>query len=572
MSDVATELVPTEETAPPRVIESDSKPEKKKPKEGKADAKEESREEEIIGKSGPVSSEIKALRLAEDRTLREMIETFGTHTAYKVRVTRIKPEHVTLNGKKVATSGFLEWVEGQPIDEEWLQEKYGGGKYELSFRKRGPKGGWEYGGQVTTEVAGAPSLENLPGGQDVTPAPAAAAAGGEAPSVVTRAMDFMAQQVTAANQRAEKGGGGSSELVELMREQLHARDSELAAMRGELRDAIHRLSQPPPKTKEDEITGRLLDKMIDQDSARIQALRTQYESEIRQIKDNAREDDKRAQDRHEREMQQQRMNHEREIAMLRQSHETSLATLKSSHEVALASAQGSFTTQAALLQADNKRLERDNNELREEVKELRAKKEKSLPEQIKEMKALKELVTGDDDSSESSGIERVVEAVTNPETIAAVGSIFKKGQQQAEAAQAQAVAQAAPRPQRPQVVKDRATGQKFILKNGELLPAKKMPPPGTPPEVAALPEINPDELKMVVNYLENACTAGTDPGVVVQSFGPHVPEPIRVAIRDLGGVDQFLIKVAKLPSSSPLLANQAGKNWCRKLGKALAGE
>jgi len=37
------------------------------------------------------------------------------------------------------------------------------------------------------------------------------------------------------------------------------------------------------------------------------------------------------------------------------------------------------------------------------------------------------------------------------------------------------------------------------------------------------------------------------------------------------GVDGFLTDVAKLEGTSPL-ASQAGRNWTRKVGKALLGE
>jgi len=37
------------------------------------------------------------------------------------------------------------------------------------------------------------------------------------------------------------------------------------------------------------------------------------------------------------------------------------------------------------------------------------------------------------------------------------------------------------------------------------------------------------------------------------------------------GVDGFMSKVAKLQSASPL-ASQAGRNWVRKVGKALVGD
>lgn len=555
----------TEESPPPVA---DAKP------NGKArekEAKKEKREIKDDGDDAPSarpnsSAEIRKLHIAEDATIREVVEALGDEGTFTIKIFRRDPEYTKdAMGKNVLTRGYLETVD-RKIDEAWIQQKYGGGTYQLTFRKRG-------GGYVTHRtitIAGDPDLSALPKAvattAAVTPPPA------DSSPLAIQAMGLMSKQLERAEERAERAasGGGNDVVLTMVREQLEAARKEKSELLRELAELRAAISRPPPKSADQEVTSRLLDKMIDQDSARLQQVRMTYDSEIRQLKESHLQDLARIQDRMDREMQQLRNQHERELALVRQSHETSLATLKSSHEVALASAKASFETQAALLQSDNRRLERDNNELRAEVKELRAKKEKSLPEQIKEIKALKDLVTDGDDAEPASAIEKVAEAVTNPETIAAIGSIFKRGQGD-QPQQAPAVQQPVARPRRA-VVRDQATGQKFIVEGNQIRPAKKMPPPGTPPEVAALPEIDPNDLKMVVGYLENACTAGTDPALVVQSFGAHVPEPIRVAIRDLGGVDQFLIKVAKLPSSSPLLANQAGKNWVRKLGKALAGE
>jgi hypothetical protein len=561
--------------APPPKLANGKKEARKEAKEQDADPKPEAKSEprerdELVGKSGPLSSEMKQLRLNEDRTLREMIESFGTHTAYKIRVTRMKPDTVHVNGKKYATSGYLAWVEGQPIDEAWLQETYGGGKYELMIKKRGTKGGWEYGGQVTVDIAGTPNLDNLPGGQDMGGPPTAAAApaatsSSESPSVVTKAMDFMAQQVQAAQERADKGGGSgaASEVVDLMREQLAASAREKEALMRRLDEIQTRINQPPVETAEEKFKDRMLDKLIDGDSARITALRTQYESEMRMLKEQAIANEERFRDRAERERQDARNAHEREISLLRQSHDTALAAAKASFETQLAAAKSSFETQVKILEAENRRLERDITDMRDDLKELRAKKDKTIVEQVKELEIIKDAL-GAGDGEDKDTVEKLMEAA--PDVITAVGQMFNKGQQQ------QAAAAPAQAPPRKREVVQGPDGQKFILEGGKLRPAKKIPPPGTPPEVAALPPIDPAEVNQVVGYLESACQAGTDPSVVVQSFGAYVPETIKVAIRDLGGVDQFLTKVAKLPSSSPLLATQAGRNWVKKLGKALLGE
>lgn len=581
---MATEVVTTiEEThqLPPATVDVAETKAKKKDKAEKVEAK---TDVKVETKTDPddapeattkgtvkMSPEMTELRRGEDKTLKDLLESFGAATNYKCRITRLWPEFVRVGGNQISTKGFLEWVEGEPIDETWLQNRHGGGRYELHFKKRNEKGHWVFGGQITVPLAGTPNTDHLPGaGQpDSVPHVAGKDSNQENPSIVKDVITLMKDQVDKAEARAEragKGGGVDDAMIAIFREQLSARDHELAQLRNTINDLMIRLTKPPEATREEKLQERLLDKMIDQDTARLQAVRQQYESEIRTIKESHIADISRIRSELERDRANATASHERELSLVRQQYDNVITTLKSSHEVQLQAAKSSFETQTKIMESENRKLDKELDRLQDEVKELRAKKDKTLLEQVKEINGLKDAL-GVDEAAEQSTGEKIIEAVTNPEAIAAVSSLFQKGQ---AAAAAPAVAAAQAKPKR-QVVKD-ANGQKFILENGQLRPAKRPPPPGTPPEVAALPPMDPGEVQRVVTYLESAVTNGADPVTVVQSFGAHVPDAVKTAIRDLGGVDQFLVKVAKLPSSSPLLANQAGRNWCKKLGKALVGD
>jgi hypothetical protein len=85
-----------------------------------------------------------------------------------------------------------------------------------------------------------------------------------------------------------------------------------------------------------------------------------------------------------------------------------------------------------------------------------------------------------------------------------------------------------------------------------------------------IPALDPAKLEMAISYLERAYSGNQDPETVAVSARPIMPEEIMQSIQALG-IDVFFAKVAKLPSASPL-ASQAGKNWIRKVGKALVGE
>ena len=130
-----------------------------------------------------------------------------------------------------------------------------------------------------------------------------------------------------------------------------------------------------------------------------------------------------------------------------------------------------------------------------------------------------------------------------------------------------------PNPSKRQIYADPDTGKKFTVVNGKLVSLQKKteaPPPGAPGE-PALPQVDPAQVAMAIGYLEKAFANNTDPAVVAQSGRTYMGEQLLVAIRDLG-VEQFLLKVGKVPMSSPLVGNLKGKNWVRAVGKALVGE
>src|SRR5687768_2151361 len=131
MNEFTTDEVP-EEKAPLVVAPvADAKPNGKKEAVASKPKPKDDEDGEPKPAAAKLSPEIAEMRRNEDRTLKDIIEGFGQHTAYKIKVTRQAPSTHKVNGRVYQTSGFLEWVEGEPIDEKWLQERYGGGKYEL---------------------------------------------------------------------------------------------------------------------------------------------------------------------------------------------------------------------------------------------------------------------------------------------------------------------------------------------------------------------------------------------------------------------------------------------------------
>lgn len=511
----------------------------------------------------PLSAEMKEVRRTEDMAVKEIIDSFGTGGVFKCRITRKEPDSWRDASGKLITglAGFLCWT-SKAFDEEWLKDKYGGGTYELHFKKHGPKGGWIYGAQRDVTIGGAPP--NL----DEMALPASAvtpAATTENPSLVKDMLAMAQKQVDKADERAahaeRTGVGANDPMLEFLRDQAKANQQMIADLQRELREAVTRV---PPKSTEDTVKDKLLDKLMDQDTARLQAVRAQYESELRMAKEAAYENEKRLRDMFERDKQDMRNAHERELALVRTSTETILASAKANYETSLMAAKSSFDTQKEIMKAENNRLDRENGEQRIEVKDLRAKKEKGIVEQFKDIQAVKEAMGIED--GESGGIgEKILDGLTNPDVITAAGKLFR-GQDATPPPAAPA-----PEPIKPRVIRD-ASGNRFVLgPDGKIRPVKPKTGPGSAQE-PGVPFIEPALVEQVVGYLERAFTAGTDPEIVAQSGKASVPEPVLTAIRDMGGVDVFLAKVAKLPSSSPLSSSQAGRNWARKVGKALVGE
>lgn len=521
-------------------------------------------------KPDKLSADLRAVRALEDRSIRELLEGLGNNVTFRVRVTRMEPKECRdpATGRMVSTAGFLKTYE-QAIDEQDLHRWHGGGTYALKVTKQTPKGSFEYYAQRTTTIAGDPNLDDPALNRVIVTqgAPAAAAQpAGEPPSLASKAMDVLTGQLSALrDERAprEDLSPAVKMLFDQVKEQTReAREAnvrlqhELAENRREI--AAMQTAKPP----EDSFKDRMITGLMNDETSRIAALRAQFDSELRVIKDNHTAELRRLEDRYDRHESQAQQSHERELASVRQS-----------NEVMLSAARSSFELQAKLLETDNRRLQEQLTETRREVTTLRERvdKNKSVVEQMKEINALKEALGIDDEASHEGTIEKILGALTNPAALDAIKGIVGRPPAAAPAAQ---VAQVQA-PQAPVLVQT-PDGRTHLKRGNVLVPlrAKKKViqaattnADGTPGPVLELPAVAPEVIAQVVGFLERAFSGSQDPVVVAQSYRSMVPEDIMTVIRE-HGVDVFLSKVAKLPGTS-VLANQAGRNWVRKVGEAL---
>lgn len=505
--------------------------------------------------------ERRALERAEDQTINDYVLGLRGNGPLKISINRIKPKlHM---GKKV--DGHLDTVEDM-ITEEEIRENYGGGDYSLIIKRKNKQGSWVYYTSTTCSVAGDPRVDNLPSAAPTAPA-APVEREQHADPLVGRAFDFFAKQAEERN--SNRGGDGASRMAELevllkpMQMQIATLTAQLAAKDQQLADA-HKAPANPFQEK-------LLDNLMKDDSARVAAVRDQLLSELRVVKEHARADEERLKDRHD-----------RMIADIEKRHDRQIADIKASHEREINMMKGSGDISGTVKDGEIRRLTAELADVRGDLKELRARKEQTIGEKVKEVQALAEVVGGDKEDGDESKLGQLASAVLASPLANRIASRFMgpDGQPLQQQPQQQQVQQAppqrqAPRLRRGQVIRNRGTGKTFMQTDEGLKEVSRQPQEqGQRPVEVQIPQADLDNALLL---LENAFRNQMDPKTVATTARTAVPQAIMTALADHlranpeRGVDEFLTKVAKLPSTSPL-ATQAGRNWTREVGQALVGQ
>jgi hypothetical protein len=520
----------------------------------------------IIGRAKE-STELKQFRREEDQALVEWIRTLQGVGAIEIKISRNKPQMFA--GK--VTKGYLDTI-SEPITEDELRDRWGGGQYQLKCMRKDERGSWVYFANTMIEVAGDPRLDNLPGQLSSGAAPAAPQTDNS--PFANKALDMMERQLHEARKNAAASGFDPT-MVQMFMAPLQAQLSQLSKALEAKDDKLTELANKPQNPFQE----KLLDKMIEGDTARVTAIRTQFESEIRQLKDNFREDEKRLRDHLERERDRADRDFTRQLDNQKQMYEREIANMKGLQMQLDTAKDTSLAMTKVQLESDIKRLDRDlataaaaKRDVELEVKELRAKKDQSLTDKLKEVTEIKKLLGVEEgDTEPKSALEKVVDTVMGSEQLFEfAGKWFgPKGEvaPPAGAPQQQLPAARAPR-QRPRVIRDRRTQQVLALgADGKYVPIRQNATTG---EVEPGVQIPPQQLEFAVKSLEMAFSNKTKADVFARTISTALPPEIFAAIRDLG-VDGFLNKVAKLSAASPL-RTQAGVNWLRAVGAALLGE
>lgn len=506
------------------------------------------------------STELKQFRREEAQALVEWIRTLQGVGAIEIKIARNKPQ--MFRGK--VTKGYLDTI-SEPITEDELRDRWGGGQYQLKCMRKDERGSWVYFANTMIEVAGDPRLDNLPGMQEGAAAPAAArSSDGDSPFAI-KSLEMMERQMDRQVKNAASNGMDMGVIAQFMAP-LQTQIAALTAALSAKDDKLVELTSKPSNPHQD----KLFEKLIDGDSARVNAIRTQFESEIRQLKDNFREDEKRLVDRYERERERADRDFQRQIDTQKQMYERELSNVKSLQVQLDTAKDTSLTVTKAQLESDNRRLERDLASAAADLKELRAKKDQSITEKLKEVGELKKLLGVEEGEAEVKGtFEKVVDTVMGSEQLFDfVGKwVGPKGAAPAAAPPAQLPAPRV-RPSRPRVIKDKRNGQVSVLApNGQYVPVRQNPVTN---EIEQGVQIPPAQLEMAVRVMESSFANKTKPDNFARTISTALPPEIFAAIRDLG-VDGFIQKVAKLSAASPL-RTQAGINWLRAVGVTLLGD
>lgn len=499
------------------------------------------------------SPEVKALKRAEDQAVSDWLRGLSVTGPIKVNIIREKPSF----HEGIKTDGHLDTV-NTFISEEEMRDQYGGGDYTLKVQRKDGRGSWVFFSQTQVKVAGHPRIDNLPQSAKKEPPPAPVVVK-EDNSTANMAMKFMGEQLERMNRNGDRSNLGDIQLLlaplqksmELMQIQLNAKD-----------DRILELSRAPVNPVE----NKLLSKLIDDDSARVQAVKTALESEIRQVKENATANESRLRDQHARDIEGIERRHTREVDTLTASYTREAAAVKTSIEV-----------QVSVKDSEIRRMERELTELRADLKEVRGTKEQSISDKIKEVKAIAELAGAGESDEEESAIEKVAKVIVSSPAANNLAAKFLGGQQ--PPAQQQVQQQPRQRFKKGQVVRQKGTGRTFQMTDRGLQEVRQQP---AQQQAAAQPAnqpapISPELLKNSVQMLENAYKNNIPPATVAVSARTQIPAEIMQALSDhVGrnperGVDEFLRQVAQLPGTSPL-ATQAGRNWAREVGRALVGQ
>lgn len=488
-----------------------------------------------------------ALRVEESQSLVDYIRELGGDSPIQVAIHREAP--TSFNGAN--TKGHLDTLD-EPITVEEIGRLYGGGKYKIRVSAPNPNknGRFGYVGSKTIQVAGAPRVPDS--------GTSKAALAQEPPSIVLKSIEMTADAARRAEDRAEaaerearaRGRAPDSAMERVM--------DELAAVRRESTASQQQMMSLLLDNKSTPGTSEiLLGKMLEGESARIMALQQQHQSEIRQKTEYGQQSLDRVHAQYQEVVKRQEDGHKREVDNLVRTYEGRIESLQLAH-----------TTMAKIASDNAENLRDQMATLRQEIVELRAKKDVGPVESITKLVQFKEALgslSGADERSSGGTIERIANVVFGSSLAEGVAARIASPL----TAPAPASAPVAPVQARTmrlpdgRVVLQEPDGTRYLLR------PKQAPHEPT----GAAVDIPPDDLLRAIAFMESALQSDTAPALFVSTAKSLYPElaagPLVELIR-AEGVDAFAARVEELNPDSSLLEID-GRSWLRKVAAELLG-
>lgn len=494
-----------------------------------------------------VSPAVKKFRQEAEQSILEYLQELAAEKSIRVTVIREHPK--SWGGRNI--EGTLETYD-EPISEEEIRELYGGGKYKLVIKSQNAKGSFVYFASRRIRIAGDPKLDGLittRGSQN------------EDSTVVRDALRMSQNMIDRAQRRADRveeanrRGGQNNATLNLLMAELRAAREESARKDARLLELV----SSKPEISSAEV---LLGKAMEVESARILAVQSRMDSELRTRAEIHKTELDRLHQRFEDIARRQEDAHKREIDILRQSLDMQIATLKVSYEGQIEGYKREIT-----------HLDRQLTEAQQKVTELREKKEKSLIESVTELAATKEALESLSGGKEGSVLERVVTSVMGSSLAEGVAARIAGGPEAMGAAVPEAPA--VDQDQQPDIPIDRPVqlpdGRVIVRRSDgrimELRPRQKSQPTGKPVVL-----VKEEDIEQILPFMESALASDTDPSEFIRTARSLAPGVVSGPVQDLlksQGADAFLAFVTKVNPRSPLVSEQRGRNWVRKVAAVL---
>lgn len=487
-------------------------------------------------KNGDVSAAAETMATRDDKTILEYFGHLHGAPSLQVKIKRLQPR--TWRGKQVG--GVLDTL-SELIDEHEIQERYGGGRYEIRVLKPGVKGNMVFAGQRTIDIAGNPRLDGALF-EDTSIDGGIIKESSEESSLQKHAMGIAERMALEERKRADKmedrilgQSGFDTEAIKLFTEplqrQIESANTAQTELRKQLdernREVLELISKKPEPSSMD----RLAEKMLLEEQSRMLSVRTAHEAELRTARESNHQDHKRAEDRADRLLEQNERAHQREIDSLKRAYEGQNDNLKVSYEARIET-----------LRSELNRYVKDYEATRTELASLRDKKEQPIEEQLSRLLQLKELfgsLQGDDE--EGSWTDKLLNGVTP--ILDGIGQRIATGPGLPPGTQAPQVVA----PQQPMA--QAQPGQ-----------------PGQPQAVKQV-AVSAAELATAVAYIEAAISNNTDPADFAKSVIGIVPKPL-LEVMKTQGVESLIQAVVQSNAASPIVT-QAGRFFLKKVAKAL---